>query len=575
AINEFGFRFFLISAIHELKRYKLEVFKSEHVIINIPEQSREEQYQVWLHINNINSEKEKELKDQLKKIDLIPKLILIISINKENKQYLMESLNSIKNQIYSKVEIWLNVPTSITEEVNNILKKASSEEFKIQQRNYIQDILANAGGDFVMFMNSGDVLTKDASFRMIQFLNKFPDTDIIYSDEDRIDPNGIRSEPFFKPDWSPDTFLCLDYISNFYIVKQNLLGEYKIIDEYGNAKHYDLLLKISEKHKKIVHIPTILVSIRKINYLQSKDSFEEYGSIVISNALKRRNIDGKVDKGIIAHTFRPVYNLKNNPKVSIIIPTKDNKGLLVRCINSLKKTEYKNFEIIIIDNGSVKTETRSYLKSLPYLVLKYNSQFNFAKMNNVAASRATGDYLLFMNDDVAVLEPTWLTEMLSVCQLNEVGVVGPKLVYAHNTIQHAGISFLKTGAGFHPLTGVPSDSDAYFGFLNIIRNCSAVTGACLLIKKKLFEDVGGFDEKFDLYYNDADLCQKVASKGYKIVYTPFAKLLHQGASTIKEYSSSFFAVENWYHFIKKWPLLKNGDPFYNPNLGWDYKLELN
>ncbi|MGH2574709.1 MAG: glycosyltransferase family 2 protein, partial [Ignavibacteria bacterium] len=394
------------------------------------------------------------------------------------------SLHSIKNQLYTEVEIWLNVSTSINREIVDVLKKVDSDEFyKITQRDSIQDILADANGDFIIFMNSGDILTKDSLFRVIQCLNKFPDTDIIYSDEDEIGHDGIRKEPFFKPDWSPDTFLCIDYISNFYIVKQNLLKECEIIDEYGDTKHYDLLLKISEKSKKIFHIQTILVSIREINYLQSKASFEEHGSVTISNALKRRNIDGRVGKGIIAYTFRPMYNIKNNPKVSIIIPTKDNKMLLRRCIKGLKKTEYKNLEIIIIDNGSVKTKTTSYLESLPYLVLKYNSQFNFAKMNNFAASKATGDYLLFMNDDVAALEPTWLTEMLSVCQLNEVGIVGPKLVYGHNTIQHAGISFLKTGSGFHPLTGVPSDSDAYFGFLNIIRNCSAVTGACLLIKR--------------------------------------------------------------------------------------------
>ncbi|TSA18895.1 MAG: glycosyltransferase, partial [Nitrosopumilales archaeon] len=209
----------------------------------------------------------------------------------------------------------------------------------------------------------------------------------------------------------------------------------------------------------------------------------------------------------------------------------------------------------------------------PYTVIKYNSPFNFSKINNIGASNASGDYLLFLNDDTAPLESNWLSEMLSLGLQKNIGIVGPKLVLGNNTIQHAGLTFLKTGAGFHPLQGVDSDSAGYFYTLNVVRNFSAVTGACLLINKKIFDQVGGFSEEFDLYYGDADLCLKVLKYGYRVVYTPYAKLLHQGSSSIKEQTRSFFAVENHYMFIKKWPYLKNGDPFYNPNLTWDYRID--
>jgi len=193
-------------------------------------------------------------------------------------------------------------------------------------------------------------------------------------------------------------------------------------------------------------------------------------------------------------------------------------------------------------------------------------------MNNLAVSKAKGDYLLFLNDDVAAIEPDWLTEMVSICQQNDVGAVGPKLIHSDGTIQHAGMVFLKSGAGFHPFQRYPEDNPGYFNFINVIRDFSAVTGACLLTKKEIFTKVGGFDNNFDLYYGDSDLCLKIRDCGYRIVYTPYAKLLHEGSSSIREHTSAFFTVENHQHFIKKWPFLRKGDPFYNPNLGWNYQI---
>ena len=201
-------------------------------------------------------------------------------------------------------------------------------------------------------------------------------------------------------------------------------------------------------------------------------------------------------------------------------------------------------------------------------------------MNNYAVKHAKGDFLLFLNDDTKVLEPDWLQEMIGVCSQNDVGAVGAKLVYSDNTIQHAGIVILETGAGFHPFQQLLQDSDRYFNFINVMRDCSAVTGACLMTKKEIFTKVNGFDDDFDLYYGDADLCLRIIDSGYHVVYAPSAKLLHEGSHSIKTSLSSLaphpvahFAVENHFQFIKKWPLVKNGDQFYNKNLSWDYSIK--
>ena len=274
--------------------------------------------------------------------------------------------------------------------------------------------------------------------------------------------------------------------------------------------------------------------------------------------------------------------IENNPLVSIIIPTKNNRKILNRCIQSIQKyTSYKNFEIIIIDNNSTDPSTKSYYQSLPYTILNYKDQFNFSKMNNYAVKHAKGDFLLFLNDDTKVLEPDWLQEMVGVCSQDDVGAVGAKLVYSDDTIQHAGITLLETGAGFHPFQQTSENSSKYFNFINVIRDCSAVTGACLMTKKEIFTKINGFDDIFDLYYGDADLCLRIIDSGYHIVYTPFAKLLHEGSHSIKttlisntlHTPKAHFAVENYFHFIKKWPDLKHGDQFYNKNLGWDYSIK--
>ncbi len=575
-IREFGFIFFLNTAYFELKKNKFSVFSPIREFKKPPKIASQSSYNQWLKIHEITDKMEQEMKDKSQRFSKL-KMAVVISLYDSNKKLFSETLNSTLSQIYENWTIYFDCQESITKEIRELAKKTDLEDKRINfmENNFQNFDLENF--DYCIFVNGGSVLTKDALYRIASHLNEEPEADIIYSDEDFID-SGKRTTPFFKPDWSPETFLSMDYLSSFYAVRAELLKETSFRDNYGDAKHYDLLLRLGEKTNKISHISTVLVSIREPRCKETDESIQS-AIRCLTEALKRRNIKGEVVRGKNNAKdwpiFRIKYEVEKDQKVSIIIPTKDNVSLLKRCLLALKKTTYKNYEIVIIDNNSTKQETLSYLKSLPYTIVRYPNQFNFSKMNNLAVTKTSGEYLLFLNDDTAPLEPNWLSEMVGACNQDGVGAVGAKLVHLDNTIQHAGIVLLKTGAGFHPWQNVPSNEPVNFGFLNLSRNCTAVTGACLLIKKTVFEEIGGYDDEFDLYYGDTDLCMKVVDMGYRVVYNPYAKLLHQGSSTIKEHSSAFFAVENHYHFVKKWPHIKKGDPFYNPNLEWNYEINLN
>lgn len=575
-INEFGFGLFLKTAISELQKNKMRVFDPiiDH---KEPEISDETAYLQWQAAHAVTPSTKSSNKSELSQFQFKPRLHICVITDDKNKSFLHDTLNSLGDQTCDLFNFSIREITFQTS-----LEEIDSKRFDalpgINEKHVKFDDGVRDGSGFTVFLQSGSILVPDALYQIIKFLNKNPDSDVVYSDEDYITEARQRVKPFFKPCWSPNLFLSMDYISNFFVVRNSLLNLDKVSEKYGSAQFYDLILRLWEKSCKIYHIPTILVSIRLWHGFQDRQDFAENVLKSIADHFVRRKINAAVSRNNLdtgSPTSRIKYPLDSDAKVSIIIPTKDNKVLLERCISAIKsKTSYKNYEIIIIDNNSTKQETLSYFKSLPYQVIRYEEPFNFSTMNNLAVSKSTGKYVLFMNDDVAPLESHWLDEMLSICQQEGVGAVGAKLVQVDKTIQHAGIAILPSGAGFHPFQNLNHSKPGYFGLVNVIRNCSAVTGACLLMSRKIFDEIGMFDETFDLYYGDTDLCLKAIKHGYRILYTPYALLLHQGSSTIKENSSAFFAVENHRQFITKWPELQDGDPFYNPNLGWDYKINV-
>jgi O-antigen biosynthesis protein len=570
-ISQWGFRYFFYLSKLEWKKQGWAIFLPD--IKPVPlfyRVSFQEQYEKYL-----NFMEGKFLKASID--SNFPKITFLLNYESKEVKHIQNILDSFLKQSYDN---WnLVIISKNNEVIDSSLFPQDERIYVITSSNnkLILDQINSLKSDFVGIIDSHVVLPSYSLTEFAKFLKNNPNFDIFYSDHDNIDKNACRHNPFFKPSWSLITFRSFDYISSLCIVKQTIM-EKVFTNEILSNYSFDLLLNCIDKSFKIYHVPLPLYSIT------DNDNFISFESKInsLEKHLQRNNIDAKIEIGILPNTFRINYNLKSQPKVSIFIPTKNNKPVLQSCIGSIEKiTNYKNFEIIIINNPALPSDyyydptLSKYYEKTDHKVIHYDGNFNFSKMNNIAVKESTGDLLLFLNDDTKILDKYWLDEMVSIMLQPNVGVVGTKLLHSDDTLQHAGMSFLKTGAGFHPFVRLDEDAKGYQNFANIMKECTAVTGACLLTTRDIFEQIDQFDEEFDVYYGDSDLCLKIRDAGYMVVYTPFTKLLHDGSRTIRRNTdASYFAVESHQRFIEKWPQLKNGDPFYHPALDWDYSLNI-
>ena len=572
-INTYGLSYFLRIAGYEIKKQGFDLFRNPTLdYLSELESKMESQDELYRrYMNKFNLEISKDIlqnkKDLLK---IKPKFTVVILTNQKNFEYINHTIKTIKEQIYSNYEFFLLTDSTLD---NSYLNKNKENFQDVTCITKISDIQKNSNGDFICFLQSGDKLSKNALFKITNHINTNPDSELIYTDHDFYDKNNLRRDPFFKPDWSPFLFQSLDYLSTFFIVKKEIFNQTSFDDDSTNMAYY-ITRKITEKSKEISHLQLPICS---VNY--------EY---IFYKQKNENKINSRLQEKIIIHSTHSIpppkleINFENEPLVTIIIPTKNNYKILKRCLDSINQsTLYKNFEIIVVDNDSTDSELKQYYKSLKYTVLNFNGNFNFSKINNFAVKHAKGDFFLFLNDDTKVLGKDWLNQLVTICNQDSVGAVGAKLVFGNSTIQHAGSIILETGASFHPFQHIFHNSNLHFNFLNVTRECSAVTGACLITKKEVFDGINGFDDDFDVYYGDTDLCLKIINFGLSVLYTPNVKLLHEGSHSIKskmnnntlEKNQSYFAVENYHRFINKWPKLKNGDPFYNRNLGWDFSIK--
>jgi GT2 family glycosyltransferase len=410
---------------------------------------------------------------------------------------------------------------------------------------------------------------------------------MIYSDEDKIDLKGKRYDAFFKPDWSPDTFLSNMYTCHFGVFKKSIIDNIGGFREgYEGGQDYDLVLRVIEKTNSIHHIPKILYHWRAIpgstaSSIDGKKYASKSAKKSLSDYLIRNNIPGTVLDGMWVGSYRVKRDIGGNPLISIIIPTRDKADVLKTCIDSiLSKTSYPSYEIIIVNNQSVEERTLDYFDELKreknIRVLDYDKEFNFSSINNYAAQNAAGDIIVFLNNDTEVISPEWLTAMLEHAQRSEVGAVGCKLIYPNGMVQHAGLILGLYGGGDgnrvagHGHCHLPASSHGYFGRINIVQDISAVTAACMMMRKEVLLEVGGFDDQLSIAFNDVDLCLKIRQKGYLIIYTPYASLYHheslsRGQDDTPEKYGRFVKEINYIR--KKWgPLIDSGDPYYNPNL---------
>lgn len=578
-----GFKYMAKNGIsHTIQRAKIEKLRNQA------------SYPNWLARNEVLDIE--AMTQEIATFHYQPKISIAMPVYNVEEKWLRLCIDSILNQVYTNWELCMADDASTDPNVKKILTEYQQLDERIrvvfrEQNGHISEAtnsaLAIATGEFVALLDNDDELAINAFYEVVKVLSENPELDLIYSDEDKIDMDGNRSDPAFKPDWSPDLLLGTNYISHLGVYRRSILEEIGGFRKgYEGSQDYDLVLRFTEKTTKerIKHIPKVLYYWRMLPTSTAVDQGSkgyafEAGLRAVQDALVRRGINGHATHGAANGLYDVYYDIESEKLVSIIIPTKNGYKDVQRCVSSIiEKTTYQNYEIIMADNGSTDPKMHElyaeFEQQLPgrFFVESIDIPFNFSTINNRAAKKAHGEYLLFLNNDTEVITENWLTLMVSFAQQERIGCVGAKLLYPNNTVQHAGVILGLGGVAGHGHYGYPHGDLGYFGRLAINVNYSAVTAACLLMKKADFDAVGGFEEAFTVAFNDVDLCLKVQALGRDNVWLHEAELYHFESQTRgyddKGKKKKRFEQEKVMMEEKWGPLIEN-DPFYNPNLTRD------
>jgi GT2 family glycosyltransferase len=521
-------------------------------------------------------------------LDVQPKITVVIAVCQPAPCFLNDAIESIRSQTYACWELCVVDSGGPDSKVRDVLTAYAAADARIKVKFLEQNegvagnsnaALSLVSGAYVCFLHHDDTLAPFALFEVAQALNRHPEAWLLYSDDDQIDAErSVRFGPRCKPDWSPDTLRSHNYIGHLAVIRRDVFGGLGGFSTAHDGAHdYDLFLKVSERAGEIVHIPKILYHVRAHLDSMADGSpaqVQESAKRALREHLQRCKVQGTVDDGPHSGTYRIEYRLSRRPLVSIIIPNRDNHESLDRCLRSVFSGTYDRFEVIVVENNSRDAATFEYYRSLerhPCVKLyTWNGAFNYSRVNNFGAAQSQGEVLLFLNNDVEAINADWLERMLEHGFRPDVGAVGAKLYYADDTIQHGGVVLRLRGIAAHAHQGVPRQDPGYLDRLVVTQNFSAVTAACLLTRRHVFEEVGGFDERYALAFNDVDWCVKVRRRGYLIVWTPYAELYHyesktRGSDDTPTKRALHFRELNI--FARKWPdILRNGDPYYNPNL---------
>ncbi len=554
----------------------------------------ENNYKVWVKKNQTTVE---ELERQRNiQFEYTPKISIVVPLYKTPLKYLDELIESVKIQTYTNWELCLSDGSG--EEVSELSKalqkyEKSDERIKVITNDAPLQISENtnralqiAQGDYIAFADHDDLLTPDALFECVKALNDNREIDAMYSDEDKISMDGKEYfDPHFKTDFNIDLLCSMNYICHLFVVRRAIIDRIGMLrSEYDGAQDYDFVLRSVEIAKCVYHIPKVLYHWRAHKNStsenpQSKLYAFEAGAKAVQAHYDRVGIAAKVHQGEYLGLYKTEHILQEQPLISIIIPNKDHIEDLDKCITSIEqKSRYDNYEYIIVENNSEKEETFQYYKDLEkenskVHVVYWKDEFNYSAINNYGVKFANGEYLLLLNNDTEIINETCLEEMLGYCMHDNVGAVGARLYYSDDTIQHAGVIVGFGGIAGHAFIGLPRNANGYFSRIICAQDLSAVTAACMMVKKSVFEKVGGFDEGLKVAFNDVDLCMKIRQAGYLIVYNPYAELYHyesksRGLEDTKEKIERFNGEIAT--FAHKWPeILKKGDPYYNPNLSLD------
>ena len=523
--------------------------KIEEKFINSKyEKIEQENYIKWIENNEPNIQ---ELEKQKKfKFEYEPKISVIVPMYNTPKKYFVELVNSLKDQTYRNWELCLaDGSEKKADYIDDIINNDERINYKLLKKNMgisgnSNQALKLATGYYYALLDHDDIIPSFSLFEIVKAINKDKNAEFIYTDEDKIigDKNK-RIGPHFKSDYAPDTLRSYNYICHFSIFKKSLMD--KLVgfnSEFDGSQDYDIILRATELANKIIHIPKILYHWRiNENSVASNSSAKPYAYVAAKKAilasLDRQGIKADIEDSSILGLYRIKYKFEGRPKVSIIILNKDHIKDLKKCINSILKSNYDNYEIIVVENNSIDSTTFKYYNQLSQnskikIVRSKEREFNYSKLNNYGAKHATGDFYLFMNNDVEILSTNdWLQLLVGTANRKDVGAVGGKLIYPDGTIQHAGVVLNFTGIAGHVNAHMRNNAVGYFGRIMIQQNFSAVTGALLMVSKKNFEDANGFDEDFPVAYNDIDFCLKLLSLGKVNVYDPYVTAYHYESKT--------------------------------------------
>ncbi|MBD2024950.1 glycosyltransferase [Leptolyngbya sp. FACHB-711] len=549
-------------------------------------------YERWMQKHTPQAEELKRMKQIASVLAYKPLISIVVPVYNTPEEFLREAIESVIAQLYPHWELCLADDASPDPHVKDVLKEYAEKDDRIkvvfrEENGHISrcsnSALELATGEYIALLDHDDTLAPEALFEVAFLLNQHPEADMVYSDEDKIDEQGNRRDPYFKPDWSPDTFLGRMYTCHLGVYRRSIISEIGGFRAgYEGSQDYDLVLRFTEKTNKVFHIAKILYHWRI--HEQSAASGTEakpYAYIAakkaLTEALQRRGEPGTIEDvpDYLGH-FSVRYEVKQPGLVSIIIPTKDLGYVLNQCLESIfTKTTYPNFEVVLINNGSTEPYTEKvigeWLNREPGRLRCYmlGIPFNYSKLNNYGVSKANGEYFLFLNNDTEVITPDWLEIMVGQAQRSSIGAVGAFLLYPDNTVQHAGVIVGLAAFAGHPFTRYPANSPGYFGLLLSDNNYSAVTGACLMCKREVFESVGGFNEDLAVAFNDVDLCLRFMMQGYRNVCCAQAELYHyesksRGSEDLPEKKARF--LKECEYMKQKWQEFYEHDPCYNPHL---------
>ena len=530
-----------------------------------------------------------------------PLISILVPVYNTPEEFLKQMIQSVRKQTYDNWELCIANANPANETVAEILRISSTKDERIK----VKDVPENEGiaqntnaaltiatGDYIGLLDHDDLLTPDALYEVVKMINENDRPQVLYSDEDKITMDlSEHFQPHMKPDYNKDLLRSNNYITHFFVAERMLVEEVGGEDgEYNGAQDYDLILKCTERAKGIAHIPRILYHWRvhkasTADNPASKMYAFDAGKRAIEDHLKRCGEIGKVSHEKDLGFYRVKYQVQGSPLISIIIPNKDQVESLDKCLRSIEKSSYKNYEIIIVENNSTEDETFAYYKKIEsdkIRIVYWSDEFNYSAINNFGVKHARGDYLLLLNNDVEVITTDWLEELTANCQRKDVGIVGARLYYPDDTIQHAGIVIGIGGVAGALFVGMPRMFTGYLHKASIQQDLSAVTAACMMVKRSVYEELGGLEEELKVAFNDVDFCLRAREKGYLVVYDPNVELYHfesksRGTEDSKEKIRRF---QNEIEYMRShWlELLKKGDPMYNPNLTltkWDYSLRNN